>query len=301
MRIDDKIMHALKMAVATAGGAKELASRCGVSASNISRYLSGKVRSITDDCWEKLLPELDLPSPGQAPGTIANTPELRNFLQQEMARRGVTSVIQLCRMAGYDSPHTMVRLFAGEINWFPDMLSAVLDALDCDREQLPLSETDKQLLSPAGLYRSGALLVRPVPVVDWANAASSLDMAVSDSVTMGQWDIENTVTVPVPVGGRCGTRAFRVHGVSMEPKIIDDDIVLVEPVENLADVPDNKIVVVRFNERSGQSGDVVCKRFRRQPDETLLLTSDNPAGRIIPLDPVEIGWIGIVVKKISEM
>ena len=44
MRIDDKILHALKMAVATAGGAKELASRCGVSASNISRYLSGKVR-----------------------------------------------------------------------------------------------------------------------------------------------------------------------------------------------------------------------------------------------------------------
>ncbi|MBQ9803627.1 MAG: LexA family transcriptional regulator [Lentisphaeria bacterium] len=301
MRIDDKILHALKMAVATAGGAKELASRCGVSASNISRYLSGKVRSITDDCWEKLLPVLELPSPGEAAGTINNTSKLRAFLQQEMSRCGVTSGSQLCRMAGYDSPHTMNRLLAGEINWFPDMLSAVLDALECDRERLPLEPADLELLSPAGLYRAGALLVRPVPVVDWANAASCLDMAVSDSVTMGKWDVENTVTVPVPVGSRCGTRAFRVHGVSMEPKIIDDDIVLVEPVERLEDVPDNKIVVVRFNERSAAGGEVVCKRFRRQPDETLLLTSDNPDGRIIPLSPDEIGWIGVVVKKISEM
>lgn len=301
MRIDEKVLHALKMAVVSAGGAKELALRCGVSASNISRYLSGKVRSITDDCWEKLLPELELPAPGPAPGTIVNSPELRLFLQREMTRRGISGGGQLCRAAGYDSPHTLERLLAGEINWFPDMLSAVLDALECDRGALPLSAAEKSLLSPPGMFREGALLVRPVPVVDWVNAASHLEMIGSENVTMRQWDVENTVTVPVPVGARCGTRAFRVNGISMEPKIVDDDIVLVEPVENLDDVADNKIVVVRFNERSAQSGEVVCKRFRRQTDGSLLLTSDNPAGRIIPLNPVEIGWIGVVVKKISEM
>ena len=33
----------------------------------------------------------------------------------------------------------------------------------------------------------------------------------------------------------------------------------------------------------------------------MLLISDNPEGRIIPLDPKEVLWIGVVVRKISEM
>ncbi len=301
VRIDDKILHALKMAVASAGGAKELAARCGVSASNISRYLSGKVRSVTDDCWEKLSAELDIPPLPSAAGTITNTPELRRYLLDAMNRCGMKNCEQLRRAVGYDSPRTMQRLFAGEINWFPDMLSAVLDTLGCDRETLPVSAAEKELLAPGGFYRDGALLVRPVPVVDWANAASHLATLGAENVMMRRWDVENTETVPVPVGARRDTSAFRVHGISMEPKIIDDDIVLVEPVSALDEIPDNKIVVVRFNENSSRSGLVVCKRFRRQSGNTLLLTSDNPEGQLIPFSPDEVAWIGIVVKKISEM
>ena len=300
MRIDDRIMQALKQAVAAAGGAKELAQRSGVSASNISRYLSGKVRSMTDDCWEKLRPELDLPVL-HAEGTVTNTPELREFLLAAMSRRGVADCEQLCRIAGYDSVHTVRRLFAGELNWFPDLLSAALDALGCDRDALPIPAREKELLSPRGLYRDGALLVRPVPVVDWATAASHLAGAESGQVTMKRWDVENTETVPVPVGARRDTRAFRVHGISMEPRIVDDDVVLVEPADSLASIPDNKIVVVCFTDRSDQPDRVVCKRFRRQSDRSMLLTSDNPEGRIIPLDPKEVLWIGVVVRKISEM
>ncbi len=301
MRIDDKILHALKIAVASAGGAKELAARCGVSASNISRYLSGKVRSITDDCWEKMLPELSLRPLPHAAGTITNTPELRHYLQKAMKQRGVNNPEQLCRQVGYDSARTIRRLFAGEINWFPDMLSAVLDTLGCNRDELPLNAGEKELLAPGGFYCDGALLVRPVPVVDWANAASHLETLGSGNTTMHRWDVENTETVPVPVGSRRDTSAFRVHGISMEPRIIDNDIVLVEPVFSLAEIPDNKIVVVRFNECADHGEAVVCKRFRRQANNTLLLTSDNPEGRVIPFSPEEVNWIGIVVKKISEM
>ena len=144
-------------------------------------------------------------------------------LQNAMKKCGMDSCEQLRRSAGYDSPHTMQRLFNGELNWFPDLLSAVLDALGCDRDEVPLSPAEKELLAPRGLYRDGAMLIRPVPVVDWANAASHLESLESGSVIMTHWDVENTETVPVPVGSRRNTSAFRVHGISMEPKIIDDD------------------------------------------------------------------------------
>ena len=86
----------------------------------------------------------------------------------------------------------------------------------------------------------------------------------------------------------------------MEPRILDDDIVLVEPAGAISDIPDNKIVVIRFDEQSGIPEKVVCKRFRKQHD-SFLLTSDNPEGKIIPFSPADVAWAGIVVKKISEM
>lgn len=301
MRIDDNILRALKRAVEESGGGKEFAARCQVSASNISRYLSGKVRSVSDDSWEKIRPFLDLPPVSRAAGTIANTPELRDFLRRAMREKGMESADQLRRAVGYGSTESFRRIFDGELNWFPDVLSAVFDALECDVSAAPISRTERGMLAPGGLYRDGAILVRPVPVVDWANAASHLDALESDNVVMRGWDVENTPTVPVPADARRNTSAFRVHGISMEPRILDDDIVLVEPAESPECVPDNKVVVVRFTEESGIPEKVVCKRFRRQGADHLLLTSDNPDGRIIPVRPEEISWIGIVVKKISEM
>ena len=90
-----------------------------------------------------------------------------------------------------------------------------------------------------------------------------------------------------------------IQDLNIEP--VDDDVVLVEPADSLDAVPDNKIVVVCFAAGSIPGDRVVCKRFRRQSDRTILLTSDNPEGRIIPLDPAAVVWIGIVVRKISEM
>lgn len=301
MKIDRSILQALEEAVSACGGAKEFAAKCGISASNISRYLSGKVRSITDDCWDKLKNELPLYPVRTAPGTIRNTPELRAFLQNAMEKNGISGAEQLRRAIGYDSVQTIKRLLNGELNWFPDVLSAVLDALDCDRNKLPLNTAEFDLLAPSGIYRDGAMLVRPVPVVDWANAASDLASVESDETVMCRWDVENTLTVPVPVGSRSDMRAFKVHGISMEPRILDDDIVLVEPVTSIDDIPENKIVIVRFNDDSTQPDLVVCKRFHRQPGSRMLLTSDNPEGKIISAASDEVCWMGIVVKKISEM
>ncbi|MBO5667969.1 MAG: LexA family transcriptional regulator [Lentisphaeria bacterium] len=300
MRLNETILHALQQAVIRAGGAKKLAARCQISESNISRYLNGKVLWITDECWEKLSAVLELPQPPRTSGTIANTPELRAFVTDAMQKAGIDNVDQLRRAIGYDSSRSLRRIFDGELNWFPDVLSAVFDILNCDPDLAPVTPAEKLLLSPRGMYRDGAMLVRPVPVVEWANAASSLESLESDTVVMGQWDPETTPTVPVPADSRRDTRAFRVHGISMEPRILDDDIVLVEPVENCDLIPDNKVVVARFTEQSNTPEKVVCKRFRRQNSQ-LMLTSDNPEGRIIPFSPADIAWIGIVVKKISEM
>ena len=301
MRIDDWVLQALRQAVIQAGDAKELAARSQVSASNISRYLSGKVKTITDDCWEKLQPFLEFSPPPPVAGTIKNSLPLREFLRQAMEKCGINSVEYLCRAVGYNSPQTFIRLFNGELNWFPDVLSAVFDVLECSPEKSPLTAGELAMLSPRGLFRDGAMLVRPVPVVEWANAASHLESLESDAVVMQNWDPETTPTVPVPADSRRDTRAFKVHGISMEPRILDDDIVLVEPAENLEAIPDNKVVVVRFRDQSSIPEKVVCKRLRKQSPAQMLLTSDNPEGRIIPFDKEDVAWIGVVVKKISEM
>ena len=45
---------------------------------------------------------------------------------------------------------------------------------------------------------------------------------------------------------------------------------------------------------------VVCKRLRRQGGHCWL-TSDNPAGMVIPVEPSDLQWLGIVVRKQSEL
>lgn len=302
MKITDTLRKQLRTAIERAGGAGEFARRCQIDAANISRYLSGKVNSISDTNWEKLARHLELQMPAAtAPETIRNTPELREFIKDGMMKFSITTPAELTRIAGYDSVSTITRLLAGELNWFPDVLSLILSALELPFEQAPVSQMEHEMLVPPGFFHSGGQLVRPVPIVNWANAASSLaQLTASDTALTRNWDPEFTDTVPVPIGGRKDTLAFRVCGISMEPKIFDDDIILVEPVHSLEDVPNNKIVVAKFSDSDNFPETVVCKRFHRQNGH-LLLTSDNPEGQIIPFAPEDLEWIGIVVRKISEL
>lgn len=299
MKITPDLINRLRDAVGKCGGAVDLARKSGIDAANISRYLNGKVSSISDDNWAKLAPFLMENAPSgslRRAVSIANTPELRECIKDAMMKKGLTSPAELTRHIGYDSVSTIERLLSGQLAWFPDVLGLTLAQLGIEYTAAPLSNLERELLPPAGVYQAGGVLVRPLPVVAWANAASHLSMLTTEGAIGRFWDTENTDTVLVPVGGRRDTIAFRVSGISMEPRINDSDVILVEPAESLESIPGNKVVVARLF----PDGDVVCKRLRRQGD-TILLVSDNPEGRIIPVTEKNIDWIGVVVRRISEL
>ena len=321
MQINKDILRSLHLAVEKAGGAIGLSRQSGVNAANISRYLNGKVRAINDQNWEKLAPFLGIctyqyydPSSanrgreaaavfGHQGTAVRNTAELREFIKDAMLKKGVRDAAGLCRFIGYHSADTISRLLAGELNWFPDVLVAVFDALDLDPLNAPVSPRERELLPPSGIYRDGAMLVRPVPLVDWANAASHLETISDDGVCITRkWDPETTETVPAPISDCRDLKAFRAAGLSMEPRIQDGDIIFVEPVRNINDIPNRKIVIVRFKDSGLFPESVVCKRYhRRENPASILLTSDNPEGKIISCHPDDIAWIGVVVRKISDL
>ena len=58
MKVTQDLINRLREAVEKCGGAVDLARKSGVDAANISRYLNGKVNSISDDNWAKLAPFL---------------------------------------------------------------------------------------------------------------------------------------------------------------------------------------------------------------------------------------------------
>ena len=238
------------------------------------------------------------------PDTIRNTPELRECIKDAMLREGVRDASELNRRAGYDSSHSLERLLAGKLNWFPDVLSAVLDALNIKHDDAPLSPAERGMLAPDGMYNAGGVLTRPIPVVDWANAATHIASLVgrNGEPVMKKWDPENTDIALAPVGVRRNTQAFRVHGVSMEPTISDGDILFCEEQYDLNSIPSGKIVIVCFSDDSEYAGTVVCKRLRRA-GSILMLTSDNEkTGKDITVNsPGEIAWIGVVVRKSSEL
>ena len=297
MIITPEIRKYLSEAVAHAGGVCEFSKRCQVDAGNISRYLNGRVASISDRNWERLkahlLPEEKTP---RREGVIRNTASLRQIILRAMEKIGISTAAELNRLTGYDSVHTLERLLSGELDyWFPDLLSCVIAKLELPAGELKLPEMEKQLLWSADFFNEGAMLVRPVPVVSWANAAGALELNESpDRNFEVKWDPETTETVPVPVGGRSRMLAFRVFGISMEPTINDGDVILVEPALP-GDIPDHKIAVIRTDD-----GEVYCKRLHQQ-SPLWLLTSDNPAGKILHLDRKKITWLGVVVRKISEL
>ena len=245
-----------------------------------------------------------LPPFPSTPDTIRNTPELRECIKDAMLREGVRDASELNRRAGYDSAHSLERLLAGKLNWFPDVLSAVLDGLNIKHDDAPMTPAERGLLAPDGMYNASGVLTRPIPVVDWANAATHIASLIgrNGEPVMRKWDPESTDIALAPVGVRKNTQAFRVHGVSMEPTISDGDILFCEEQYDLNSIPSGKIVIVCFSDDSEYAGTVVCKGLRRA-GSILMLTSDNEkTGKDITVNsPGEIAWIGIVVRKSSEL
>ena len=239
-------------------------------------------------------------TPPKAPDTIRNTPELRECIKDAMLREGISNASELNRAIGDDSVHSVERLLSGKLNWFPDVLSAVFEALKIDHDDAPISPAERMLLLPDGFFNHGPVLVRPLPVVAWANAASHLAMlASSDSCVPWKWDPETTETIPVPVGTRKNIQVFRVTGLSMEPTIHDDDIILAEQRFSFDEISDKKVVIVKFIDCGIYPDCIVCKRLRKFGKQ-LTLTSDNPSGLDFEIDPHDVEWLGVVVQFLSN-
>ena len=316
MKITNEIIKALRAVVDEMGTPAQVARKTGVSPSNLSRYINGETKSISDDNWDKLkeyiVPHLDnievipadtrdpFPPHPSTPDTIRNTPELRECIKDAMLREGIRNASELNRRIGYDSVNSIERLLAGKLNWFPDVLSAVLDGLNIKHDDAPMSAAERGLLTPDGFFNDGAVLVRPMPVVAWANAASYLTSLMdSDGCTSFKWDPETTETIPVPVGIRKNTLVFRVAGVSMEPTINDNDIILAEQRFSFDEISDKKVVVVKFIDGGKYPDIIVCKRLRKF-EKQLTLTSDNPSGRDFEIAPRDVEWLGVVVQLLSN-
>ena len=330
MKITPEVLEALQRAVSKFPNRNQFALMAGIPQHTVVRWLDGISKSISDENYEKIFPlirpyftkknkgyplpwnfsidddydGIKHPDQPSTPDTIRNTPELRECIKDAMLKEGVRDASELNRRAGYDSSHSLERLLAGKLNWFPDVLSAVLDALNIKHDDAPLSPAERGMLAPDGMYRDGGVLTRPIPVVDWANAATHIASLVgrNGEPVMKKWDPENTDIALAPVGVRRNTQAFRVHGVSMEPTIADGDILFCEEQYDLNSIPSGKIVIVCFSDDSEYAGTVVCKRLRRA-GSILMLTSDNEkTGKDITVNsPGEIAWIGVVVRKSSEL
>lgn len=325
--ITEEIIMALNKAADAKGSDFEIAKMAGISHSTLSKYKSGAIKKINPATWAMIYPilkpylpedivqEFDSVSlnknlaiqPPKVSNTIQNTPELRLCIMEMMMEKGIKGAAELCRIAGYDKPSTMQRLLDGKINWFPDMLCAVLDNLGIKHDDAPMSSGERTLLTPDGMYyndgsdQTRAVLVHYIPVIEWANAAEYIELLCKgDGKTMKQWDPDTKGdAVPLPIGMRQGTIAIRIAGASMEPTILDHDILYCEPVLNISDIADRKIVVISFSDGSKYDGCVFCKRFRRI-GKAYFLTSDNPSGREFEIQSKDIASIWIVRKKMTD-
>lgn len=284
----------------------ELAEKAGVSRQTIGAMLSNgriprtsKLMLIAKALRVNIDDIVDFNEAHEA--IIRNTVPLREAIKSKMTELNIKDAEALCREIGYDKVETIQKLLAGELSWFPDVLSSVLQALDI--EDAPVSQREKTLLIPYKVFKvDGAMLVRPVPVVSWANASSSItNFFSSENCIAEKWDSEEVETIIVPAGKREISLAFKVNGVSMEPTLYDDDIILVERKMNFSEIPDKKVVIVKFGDSSPHPG-VFCKRLRRFGD-VIRLTSDNPVGdefEITSQNICDIEYLGQVVKVQSD-
>jgi hypothetical protein len=189
MKLDGKIILAMRRAAESCGGAGELGHRLGIDPSCISRYLGGRVKSVSDENWNKL--------------------------------------------------------------------KKILKSFVCD------------------LYGVPAL-----PVIDWQELRRDPGM--------------------VGRNGGMERMVLRAQGLRMAPQICDQDLIVVRRRENLAEVPENKIVVAVFKNMTGNAASPVCKRLRRL-NGCCWLFSDEPQGSCLPAENDRIYWIGVVLRKICEL
>ena len=272
MRINDKILLKLKEAVRSSGSAKAFARICNISPSNISRYLNLETRIISEDNWAKLAPLLQPEEPQWQPEGIRHTAELAEFIEKKLQSSGFTTA---------DIPALLLldkKIFADIMQnqhpWPPALLAALLDMLNIDRNQLPVSENEKLSLPSSGIFATGAAVMRLLPVCDLkndsANAISYAAEADNDSerLFIGK--------IPVPADMRSDTKAFRITDDRMQPQLQKGDVILTINIP-LQDLPDGKIVVAALNTPNA-ANKLICRRFFRKSSTHFVLQSNIQDG-----------------------
>ena len=297
MRIDDVLLAKLAVAVEKFGGAREFSQRSGINAANISRYLSGKISSVSDRNWEKLAPWLEESWPGQEnfseTEVVRASAELSEFLRTRMKFCGINDVETLRRRINH-SCYELLRLqICGKLNWFSHTLATVLDALDITTEQTPLSPAERRIVDNARMKRGGAGIMRLLPVISGCSCGDAPGyVAGLTSATVPP--------VPVPLDDERDLRAFQLCGKMMEPGLSDRDIVVVEAVEDIFVLAEGVLVVMRYTEGSSGSTLLRCGRFHRIGSDSILLSCDAPAGKPVCIALDAISWCAVIRQRISN-
>jgi len=281
MRLTEEVRSALAEAVRRLGSQAEVARQSGLHEVYIGRYLSGRNQTISDNSAERLLRFLNahhLSVPVHDPTqTVANTPELRSFIQDAMIESGL-QYPTLARLANM-KPDTLRRLLKGELaTWFPGNLAKLLTELKLGYNSAPMMPTERALLHPA--HQDGGIPTRPCWVFSMAQAATFNDVRTPIDPETG-WECE---VIPITDSRDCV--AFVIDGNSMEPKFYARDIVI---CDKYAEMVNNKPVVAKFD------GRVVCKMYHRI-GKMVLLTSVHPEGESFELEANAIEWIVRVIR-----
>ena len=289
MKIDDALRVKLVEAVEKSGGARAFSLRCGINAANISRYQRGLVHSINDDNWEKLAPFLGI-SPGndgfvtdKEKDVIIATPELTAFIAARMKSLRIRNVEKLRKKINFSSYEILRRQLSGKLNWFADTLSRVVEVLDLNTADLPLSDAERRLLDHAAMKRQGSGMVRVLPVLA--------------GIESGKLSIDGKV--PVPLDDERDLRAFRISGRAMSPVLLPGDVVIAETVASSYALPENSLVVIRFTDQASGEERWACRRCRHLIGCPLILSADDSSGELIPVFPADVIWCGVIRQRIS--
>ena len=298
MRIDDSLRAKLVSAVEKAGGAREFSLKCGVNAANISRYLNRKISCINDDNWEKLAPFLeDTPAAGQEEnndaGVVHSTRELSEFILERMKTCGIGNIEQLRVRINYSSYQQLRWQMSGKLNWSADTLGQVMEALDVELDKLPVTPRERRIIGHAMMKRGVSGIMRLLPVIGGCMCGNTFDADPALSR-------DSAAPVPVPLDDRRDLRAFQLSGTMMEPTLLNRDIIVAEVAEDLFQIPENALTVLRFHDEFSNKARLCCGRFHLLADRNVILSFDHPGEGFIHIPASCISWSAVIRHRITD-
>lgn len=197
MKVTKEILDAIKAASNDMGGLSEMERRTGVSKANISRYLSGKTLSMSDDNWGNILPYLKFYLPRDVYDAYVKSVKINVFIGHSQIKFNPETGEQ-SKSSG--SENKVIPLSEDE-EFRKKEESAY--ALFHKKEMAELSNTSLAGFDPHKLF----------PIVDSA-AAAEVNTSYYPMVQYAQEHAEEYQYFP---DGQDGDFVIRVQGESMDP------------------------------------------------------------------------------------